>query len=426
MSAIIDITAREILDSRGNPTIEAAVVLEDGTMRYAAVPSGASTGRYEALELRDGDQQRWHGKGVQCAIESVQGEIFDALSGMDVRAQRQIDQILCDLDGTPNKNRLGANALLGVSLAVAQAAAASGGLDLFRYIGGARAHLLPAPMMNVLNGGAHADNPLDVQEFMIVPAGFARFADALRAGAEIFQTLKKMLEEKNMSTNVGDEGGFAPDITTANALDLLCAAIEKAGYQAGNDVFLALDVAASEFFKNKKYHLTGEGQTLSSNAMVDWLENLVGQYPIISIEDGMAEDDWRGWHLLTERLGAKVYLVGDDLFTTNCDRIRRGISEGSGNAVLIKPNQIGTLSETEDALTLAQSAGFATVMSHRSGETEDVVIADLAVGFATGWIKTGSLARSERTAKYNRLLRIEEGLGAAAIYAGLQIRERFA
>ncbi len=426
MSAITDITAREILDSRGNPTIEVVVVLEDGTAKRAAVPSGASTGRYEALELRDGDHSRWHGKGVQRAIESVQGEIFDALSGMDVRAQRQIDQILCDLDGTPNKSRLGANALLGVSLAVAQTAAANVGLDLFQYIGGTRAHLLPAPMMNVLNGGAHADNPLDVQEFMIVPAGFARFADALRAGSEIFQTLKKMLEEKNMSTNVGDEGGFAPDITIHGALDMLSAAIEGAGYKIGDDVFLALDVAASEFFKDGQYHLAGEGEKFSSSEMVEWLAGLAGQYPIISIEDGMAEDDWQGWHLLTQKIGAKVNLVGDDLFTTNCDRIRRGIGGASGNAVLIKPNQIGTLSETEDALTLAQNAGFATVMSHRSGETEDVTIADLAVGFATGWIKTGSLARSERTAKYNRLLRIEDSIGASAIYAGLRIREKFA
>ncbi len=426
MSVITDITAREILDSRGNPTIEVAVTLDDGTTKRAAVPSGASTGRYEALELRDGDPKRWHGRGVSTAIDFVQGEIFDALSGMDVRAQRQIDQILCDLDGTPNKSRLGANALLGVSLAVAQTAAAAAGLDLFQYIGGARAHLLPAPMMNVLNGGAHADNPLDVQEFMIVPAGFARFADALRAGAEIFQTLKKMLVEKKMSVNVGDEGGFAPDVSVQEALDILCDAIEASGYRAGDDVFLALDVAASEFFREQKYHLAGENRVLSSGEMADWLEDLVGAYPIISVEDGMAEDDWEGWQLLTQKIGAKVNLVGDDLFTTNCDRIRRGIAEASANAVLIKPNQIGTLTETEEALTLAQNAGFATVMSHRSGETEDVIIADLAVGFATGWIKTGSLARSERTAKYNRLLRIEDKLGAPALYAGLQIRERFA
>lgn len=425
MSEILDIFARSILDSRGNPTIEVDVALNDGAMGRAAVPSGASVGSQEALELRDGERDRFLGRGVNKAIDGVVGEIFDLLSGLDVNDQKKIDQLMIDLDATPNKGRLGANAILGVSLAVAHAASMSNGMELFQYIGGVRGNLLPAPMMNVINGGAHADNPLDIQEFMIVPVGFAKFSEALRAGAEIFQTLKADLIAQNMSVNVGDEGGFAPNLDTKTACELLLAAIEKAGYKAGEDVFLALDVAASEFYQNGKYELKGEGSVLDSNQLVDWLSSLTGKYPIISIEDGMAENDWQGFQQLTQKIGAAVNLVGDDLFTTNVSLIERGIKERAANAVLIKPNQIGTLSETEAAINLAQKSGFDCVMSHRSGETEDTTIADLAVGYRTGWIKTGSLARSERTAKYNRLLRIEEMLGDSSIYAGLEIRERF-
>lgn len=425
MSEISNIFARSILDSRGNPTIEVDVALHDGAMGRAAVPSGASTGKNEALELRDGESDRFLGRGVNRAIDAVLGEIFDLLCGLDVNNQKKIDQLLVDLDGTPNKSRLGANAILGVSLAVAHAAAMSNGVELFQYIGGVRSNLLPAPMLNVINGGVHADNPLDIQEFMIVPVGFAKFSEALRAGAEIFQTLKAILRAQNMSVNVGDEGGFAPEVEVKTACELLLTAIEKAGYKAGEDVFLALDLAASEFYEDGQYQLKGEGSVLDSNGLVSWLADLTSKYPIISIEDGMAEDDWQGFQQLTQKIGSAVNLVGDDLFTTDVSRIKRGIEEKAANAVLIKPNQIGTLSETEAALTLAQKAGFDCVMSHRSGETEDTTIADLAVGYRTGWIKTGSLARSERTAKYNRLLRIEEMLGDGAVYAGLEIRERF-
>lgn len=424
MSQIIDIFARTILDSRGNPTVEVDVVLEDGALGRAAVPSGASTGAHEAAELRDGGDA-YLGKGVENAIENIHSEISDLLLGQDGHEQKKIDRLLIDLDGSPNKSRLGANAILGVSLATAHAAAMSNGLELFQSIGGGRANLLPVPMMNVLNGGAHADNPLDVQEFMIVPVGFAKFSGALRAGAEIFQTLKAELQAKKMSVNVGDEGGFAPDVNVHQACELLLAAIEKAGYKAGDDVFLALDVAASEFYEGSSYALKGEGVNLDSTKMSDWLADLAAKYPIISIEDGLDEDDWQGWQGLTSKLGAKANLVGDDLFTTNPERIQRGIDEKAGNAILIKPNQIGTLTETEDAINLGQGAGFDCVMSHRSGETEDSTISDLAVAYRTGWIKTGSLARSERTAKYNRLLRIEEMLGDGALYAGLKIRERF-
>ena len=424
MSQIIDMFARSILDSRGHPTIEVDVALEDGALGRAAVPSGASTGSYEALELRDGGK-KWQGRGVEQAIQAVLGEIFDALSGMDATAQGEIDRAMIDLDATPNKSRLGANAMLGVSLAVAQAAAMSNNLELFQYIGGLRAHMISAPMMNVLNGGCHADNRLDVQEFMIVPAGFARFADAMRAGAEIFQTLKAELTAHKMSVNVGDEGGFAPDMHIEAALEMLLKAIEQSGYRAGDDVFLALDVAASELFRDGAYHLSGENKQFSSAEMIDWLSDLIGKYPIISIEDGMAEDDWQGWQDLTKRIGAKANLVGDDLFTTDGARIRRGIAERSANAVLVKPNQVGTLTETEQALTIARAASFDCVMSHRSGETEDIAIADLAVGFGALWIKAGAPSRGERTAKYNRLLRIEEMLGESARYAGLHIRERF-
>jgi enolase len=422
MSAITDISAREILDSRGNPTIEVDVALESGAMGRAAVPSGASTGAHEAVELRDGDPARYGGKGVLRAIGNVEGEIFDAIGGMDPFDQVRIDDILIDLDGTPNKARLGANALLGVSLAVARAAAAEQGVPLYRYVGGAYARTLPVPMMNIVNGGKHADNPIDIQEFMIQPIAGGTMADAVRMGAEIFATLKKGLHDAGHNTNVGDEGGFAPNIGSADqALAFIARACEKAGYRPGEDVTFALDCAATEFFKDGRYVLEGEGKSFDAAGMVDYLAELVGRYPIVSIEDGCAEDDWEGWKLLTQRLGKTVQLVGDDLFVTNVERLRRGIAEGSANSILVKVNQIGTLSETLETVQVAHRAGFTAVMSHRSGETEDTTIADLAVATNCGQIKTGSLARSDRTAKYNQLIRIEAELGPAARYAGRTI-----
>ena len=419
MTAIVDIIGREILDSRGNPTVEVDVVLADGSRGRAAVPSGASTGKHEAVELRDGDTKRYLGKGVKNAVEAVNGEIFDALSGMDAEAQVKIDEIMINLDGTPNKGRLGANAILGVSLAVAKAAAAADKLPLYRYIGGAAARLLPVPMMNILNGGVHADNPIDFQEFMIVPLGASSFAEALRAGSEIFHTLRAALKADGHNTNVGDEGGFAPNLPSAEtALDFVLAAIEKAGYRAGSDVALALDAAASEFFSDGTYRYEGEGKTRSVDQQVAYLGDLLKKYPIVSIEDGMAEDDTAGWKKLTQTVGAKCQLVGDDNFVTNVARLTDGIKNGIANAILIKVNQIGTLTETLAAVETAHKAGYAAVMSHRSGETEDSTIADLAVACGCGQIKTGSLARSDRTAKYNQLLRIEEELGAQAVYAG--------
>ena len=422
MTAIIDIIGREILDSRGNPTVEVDVVLEDGVMGRAAVPSGASTGAHEAVELRDGDAKRYHGKGVLKAVEAVNTEIFGALSGLDAEDQRAVDAALIALDGTKNKSRLGANAILGVSLAVAKAAAEATGLPLYRYVGGAQAHVLPVPMMNIINGGAHADNPIDIQEFMIMPVGAKSLAEAVRTGAEIFHTLKKNLQAAGHNTNVGDEGGFAPNLKSADeALAFIVASIEKAGYKPGVDVMLALDCAATEFYKDGKYHLTGEGKTLDSAGMVDYLAGLAGRFPIVSIEDGMAEDDWAGWKLLTGKLGATVQLVGDDLFVTNTERLSRGIAEATANSILVKVNQIGTLSETLDAVSMAQRAGYTAVMSHRSGETEDSTIADLAVATNCGQIKTGSLCRSDRLAKYNQLIRIEGELGATARYAGRSV-----
>jgi enolase len=419
MTAIIDIIGREILDSRGNPTVEVDVVLEDGTMGRAAVPSGASTGAHEAVELRDGDMKRYGGKGVTKAVEAVNTELFDALSGMDAEDQRGIDAAMIALDGTKNKSRLGANAILGVSLAVAKAAADSSGLPLYRYVGGAQAHVLPVPMMNIINGGAHADNPIDIQEFMIMPVGAASLADAVRIGAEVFQTLKKNLKDAGHNTNVGDEGGFAPNLKSADeALTFIMRSIEKSGYKPGVDVMLALDCAATEFYKDGRYDMHGEGNVFDSAAMVRYLADLVARYPIISIEDGMGEDDWAGWKALTEAIGKKVQLVGDDLFVTNTERLARGIKTGTANSILVKVNQIGTLSETLDAVSMAQRAGYTAVMSHRSGETEDSTIADLAVATNCGQIKTGSLSRSDRLAKYNQLIRIEGDLGAVARYAG--------
>lgn len=419
MTAIIDIHAREILDSRGNPTVEVDVLLEDSSRGRAAVPSGASTGAHEAVELRDGDKKRYLGKGVRKAVDAVNGEIFDAIGGMDANEQAKIDETLIVLDGTPNKGRLGANAILGVSLAVAKAAAQSSGLPLYRYIGGTSARVLPVPMMNIVNGGAHADNPIDFQEFMIMPVGAPNFAEALRMGSEIFHTLKKALAEAGHNTNVGDEGGFAPNIADADsALAFVMKSVEKAGYKPGSDVMLALDCAATEFFKDGKYVYEGEGKTRDAEAQVKYLGELVSRYPIVSVEDGMAEDDWAGWKLLTERLGGRVQLVGDDNFVTNVERLRRGIAEGVANAILVKVNQIGTLTETLAAVETAHRAAYRAVMSHRSGETEDAIIADLAVATNCGQIKTGSLARSDRTAKYNQLLRIEEELGKEARYAG--------
>ena len=419
MTAIIDIIGREILDSRGNPTVEVDVVLEDGSFGRAGVPSGASTGAHEAVELRDGDKARYLGKGVRKAVDGVNGEIFDALAGMDAEDQRGIDAALVKLDGTKNKSRLGANAVLGVSLATAKAAAETTGLPLYRYIGGAAAHVLPVPMMNIINGGMHADNPIDIQEFMIMPVAAATCADAVRMGAEIFHTLKKSLKDAGHSTSVGDEGGFAPNLKSADAaLGFIVKSIEAAGYKPGSDVMLALDCAATEYFKDGKYQLAGEGKSLDAEGMVKYLEDLVRRYPIISIEDGMSEDDWAGWKALTEAIGARCQLVGDDLFVTNTERLSQGIDRGIANSILVKVNQIGTLTETIDAVRLAQTNGYTAVMSHRSGETEDSTIADLAVALSCGQIKTGSLARSDRTAKYNQLLRIEEELGDAARYPG--------
>jgi enolase len=421
MTAIVDIVAREILDSRGNPTIEVDVVLEDGALGRAAVPSGASTGAHEAVERRDGDKGRYGGKGVLGAVAAVNGEIFDALCGLDAFDQRRIDTLLIGLDGTPNKARLGANAILGVSLAAAKAAAESAGQPLYKYVGGVSARVLPTPMMNIINGGAHADNPIDIQEFMIMPTGASSFAEALRMGAEIFHTLKAALKDAGHNTNVGDEGGFAPNLKSADeALAFIVKAGEAAGYKAGEDFHLALDAAASEFFKNGRYVMAGEGKTLDPGGMVDYLADLAARYPIVSIEDGCAEDDFEGWKLATERLGAKVQLVGDDLFVTNPARLSMGIGKGLANSILVKVNQIGTLSETLDAVDMAHRAAYTAVMSHRSGETEDVTISDLAVATNCGQIKTGSLARGERTAKYNQLLRIEQQLGDQALYLGLK------
>ncbi|GIL38515.1 phosphopyruvate hydratase [Roseiterribacter gracilis] len=419
MSAIVDIHGREILDSRGNPTVEVEVVLETGASGRAAVPSGASTGAHEAVELRDGDKSRYGGKGVLKAVDAVNGEIFDTLSGFDADDQIALDRSLIELDGTPNKARLGANAILGVSLAAAKAAADEAGLPLYRYVGGAGAHVLPVPMMNIVNGGAHADNPIDFQEFMVMPVGAATFSEGLRVGAEIFHALKSQLKKAGHNTNVGDEGGFAPNLKSADeALDFVMRAIESAGYKPGDDVVLALDSASTEFFKNGKYELEGEGKSLSPTEMVAYYQTLVGRYPIVSIEDGMAEDDWDGWKALTDAIGSKVQLVGDDLFVTNPKRLADGIARGTANAILVKVNQIGTLTETLEAVELAHRNAYRAVMSHRSGETEDATIADLAVATNCGQIKTGSLSRSDRLAKYNQLLRIEEGLGPAAKYAG--------
>ena len=419
MTAIVDIIGREILDSRGNPTVEVDVVLEDGSFGRAAVPSGASTGAHEAVELRDGDKGRYGGKGVERAVEAVNGEIFDALSGLDAEQQVQIDETMIGLDGTPNKGRLGANAILGVSLAVAKAAAESCDMPLYRYVGGTSARLLPVPMMNIINGGMHADNPIDFQEFMIMPVGADSFAEALRCGAEIFHTLKGELKKAGHNTNVGDEGGFAPNIPSADAaLDFVVAAIGKAGYTAGKDVMLALDCAATEFFKDGAYVYGGENKTRSRSEQAKYLADLVARYPIVSIEDGMSEDDMDGWKELTDLVGGKCQLVGDDLFVTNVTRLEDGIKNGRANSILIKVNQIGTLTETLAAVEMAHKAGYTSVMSHRSGETEDSTIADLAVATNCGQIKTGSLARADRTAKYNQLLRIEQELGMQSKYAG--------
>jgi enolase len=419
MTAIIDIHARQILDSRGNPTVEVDVELEDGSFGRAAVPSGASTGAFEAVEKRDGDKSRWLGKGVGQAIRAVNGEIAEAVLGMDAEDQAELDGAMIALDGTENKSRLGANAILGVSLATAKAAAEASGLPLYRYVGGVSAQLLPVPMMNIVNGGAHADNPIDFQEFMIMPVGAETLSEAVRWGAEIFHTLKERLHERGLSTAVGDEGGFAPNLATATeALDFIMQSIESAGYRPGDEVVIALDPASTEFWKDSRYELTGEGRSLSSEEMVDYYADLCGRYPISSIEDGMAEDDYAGWKLITERLGAKVQLVGDDLFVTNPKRLADGINRGLANSLLVKVNQIGTLSETLEAVSTAQRASYTAVMSHRSGETEDATIADLAVATNCGQIKTGSLARSDRLAKYNQLIRIEERLGAQARYAG--------
>jgi enolase len=421
MAAITDIVAREILDSRGNPTVEVDVLLEDGVIGRAAVPSGASTGAHEAVERRDGGE-RYRGKGVRGAVEAVNTEIFDAVAGMEAEDQIAVDETLIALDGTPNKGRLGANAILGVSLAVAKAAAQSAGLPLYRYVGGTNARLLPVPMMNIVNGGAHADNPIDIQEFMIVPVGAETLGDAVRIGAEIFHTLKGALSEAGHNTNVGDEGGFAPNLASADeALAFIVKSIEQAGYKPGEEVVLALDPAASEFFDKGKYALEGEGKKLDSAGMVDYLEALVDRYPIFSVEDGMAEDDWEGWRLLTERLGGKCQLVGDDIFVTNPERLRQGIAKHIANSILIKVNQIGTLTETLEAVETAHKAAYSAVISHRSGETEDATIADLAVATNCGQIKTGSLSRSDRLAKYNQLIRIEEELGPRARYAGRSV-----
>ena len=422
MSAIVDITARQILDSRGNPTVEVDVTLESGAKGRAAVPSGASTGAYEAVELRDGDKSRYNGKGVLNAIANVEGEIFDAIAGVEASEQVAIDEAMIELDATPNKARLGANAILGVSLAVAKAAAIEQGVPLYRYVGGAYARTLPVPMMNIINGGKHADNPIDIQEFMIQPISAPTVADAIRMGSEIFANLRSALHHDGHNTNVGDEGGFAPNLKSADeALGYIAKAVEKAGYRLGEDITFALDPASTEFFKDGQYHLEGEGKVLDGAGMVAYLADLCSRYPIISIEDGCAEDDWDAWKLLTDTVGKTVQIVGDDLLVTNPERLRRGIQLGSANAILVKVNQIGTLSEALEAVELAHRAGWRAVMSHRSGETEDATIADLAVATNCGQIKTGSLSRSDRTAKYNQLIRIEQELGAAARYAGRSI-----
>jgi len=422
VTAIIDIHGRQILDSRGNPTVEVDVLLEDGSFGRAAVPSGASTGAHEAVEKRDGDKSRWMGKGVEAAVEAVNDEIADAIIGLDAEDQADLDRAMIELDGTENKGRLGANAILGVSLAAAKAAAEARGLPLYKYVGGVSAHLLPVPMMNIINGGEHADNPIDFQEFMIMPVGAESIMEAVRCGSEIFHTLKKALHEKGLATGVGDEGGFAPNIaSTTEALDFIMASVEKAGYKPGDDVMIALDCAATEFFKDGKYNISGEGKILSSHEMAEYLADLTRRYPILSIEDGMAEDDWEGWKALTDLIGDKVQLVGDDLFVTNPKRLKQGIDGGYANSLLVKVNQIGTLTETLEAVSLAQRSRYTAVMSHRSGETEDSTIADLAVATNCGQIKTGSLARSDRLAKYNQLIRIEEELGDAARYAGRDV-----
>ncbi len=419
MTAIIDIHGREILDSRGNPTVEVDILLDDGSFGRAAVPSGASTGAHEAVELRDGDKDRYLGKGVLKAVDAVNGPIADALLGFDAEDQRDIDQLMIELDGTDNKAKLGANAILGTSMAVAKAAANARGLPLYAYVGGVSAHVLPVPMMNIINGGEHADNPIDIQEFMIMPVGADSIAEGVRWGAEVFHTLKKGLGDKGLSTAVGDEGGFAPDLaSTRDALDFIMASIERAGFKPGEEVALALDCASTEFYADGRYDLAGEGTSLSPEEMADYLADLCNAYPIRSIEDGMAEDDFDGWKLLTDKIGGKVQLVGDDLFVTNPKRLAMGIEQGLANSLLVKVNQIGTLSETLQAVEIAHRAGYTSVMSHRSGETEDATIADLAVATNCGQIKTGSLARSDRLAKYNQLIRIEEELGDSAIYAG--------
>lgn len=419
MTAIIDVFARQILDSRGNPTVEVDVTLEDGSMGRAAVPSGASTGAHEAVELRDGDKSVYLGKGVQKAVDAVNNEILDAIGGMDAEEQVAIDETMIELDGTPNKARLGANAILGVSLAVAKAAADAAALPLYRYVGGTQARVLPVPMMNIINGGAHADNPIDFQEFMILPVGAPTLAEAVRMGAEVFHTLKKALKDAGHNTNVGDEGGFAPNLPSAEAaLDFIMKSVEQAGYKPGQDIVLGLDCAATEFFKDGAYHYEGTGQKLNPRQQAEYLAKLVSSYPIATIEDGMSEDDWEGWKAVTDLVGSKCQLVGDDLFVTNVNRLSQGIKKGVANSLLVKVNQIGSLTETLAAVDMAHRAGYTAVMSHRSGETEDSTIADLAVATNCGQIKTGSLARSDRTAKYNQLIRIEEELGAQAKYAG--------
>jgi enolase len=422
MTAILDVHARQILDSRGNPTVEVEILLEDGSMGRAAVPSGASTGAHEAIEKRDGDKSKYLGKGVCEAVNAVRGEIAEAITGLDAEDQGEIDALLIDLDGTDNKGRLGANAILGVSLAAAKAAADSRGLPLYRYVGGVAAHVLPVPMMNIINGGEHADNPIDFQEFMVMPVGASSLAEAVRCGSEIFHTLKKGLSDAGLSTAVGDEGGFAPNLaSTRDALDFIMTSVERAGYTPGDDVVLALDCAATEYFRDGAYVMAGEGRTFTPAEMVDYLADLARSYPIASIEDGMAEDDLEGWKLLTDAIGRDVQLVGDDLFVTNPKRLRMGIEKGLANSLLVKVNQIGTLSETLEAVSAAQRAAYTAVMSHRSGETEDTTIADLAVATNCGQIKTGSLARSDRLAKYNQLIRIEEELGSMARYAGREV-----
>ena len=426
MAEIIDMVAREILDSRGTPTVEVDVVLDDGSFGRAAVPSGASTGAHEAVELRDGDASRFNGKGVQKAVNAVNTELYDEIVGMDAAEQIEVDRAMIELDGTENKGRFGANAILGISLAIAKASADSAGLPLYRYIGGTLAHTLPVPMMNILNGGKHADNPIDIQEFMIMPVGASSCSEAIRMGAEVFQALKSNLKKAGMNTNVGDEGGFAPAIGSAKeALDFIVKSIETAGYKPGDDVVIALDAASSEFYKDGKYHLEGEGKVLTNAELVKYYEDLVNTYPIMSIEDGMAEDDWEGWDMLTKTLGGRIQLVGDDLFVTNTKRLSMGIDKKVANSILVKVNQIGSLTETLEAVDMAHRAGYTAVLSHRSGETEDATIADIAVATNCGQIKTGSLSRSDRLAKYNQLIRIEEELGSTAKFAGRDIFARF-